>query len=107
MTTLKDRKFVPPVVCAPWCTDGDGHPRSGFAEDQRCYGEWHITPAAFSDGEGGQVAAIAHRAGPETQADVCLNVSIGRIDVDVYVTADQARPARRIAPAVAAQVETV
>jgi hypothetical protein len=89
MTTT--REYQPPVVCATWCTDGDGHPEAAFAADQRCWGEWRITPAAFTDGEEGEVAAIAHRGGPETQASVCLNVSIGRIDVDVHLTIDQAQ----------------
>lgn len=25
-----------PVVCAPWCRDGDGHTRESFEDDQRC-----------------------------------------------------------------------
>jgi len=30
---------LPPVVCAPWCVDGDGHTDARFPEDQVCRGE--------------------------------------------------------------------
>lgn len=33
---------MPPIVCAPWCTDGDGHPHVTGRGDQTCWG-----PAAY------------------------------------------------------------
>ena len=30
-------RFVPPVECAPWCEDGDGHPDEHHREDQKCW----------------------------------------------------------------------
>ncbi|CAN5119763.1 hypothetical protein BH11ACT1_BH11ACT1_19180 [soil metagenome] len=36
MTATTERKTVPPIVCAPWCRDGDGHGNDMFVEDQKC-----------------------------------------------------------------------
>jgi hypothetical protein len=36
MTTTHARP-TGPIVCTPWCEDGDGHPNELFAEDQRCF----------------------------------------------------------------------
>lgn len=33
-----------PVMCAPWCEDGDGHANAVFREDQTCWG-----PATYVD----------------------------------------------------------
>lgn len=30
------REHMPPVVCAPWCSDGDGHPEEFGRCDQLC-----------------------------------------------------------------------
>lgn len=29
-------KLLPPVECAPWCVDGDGHADAGHTDDQWC-----------------------------------------------------------------------
>lgn len=29
---------MPPIVCAPWCSDGDGHPNQTGRDDQVCWG---------------------------------------------------------------------
>lgn len=29
--------YAPPVECAPWCEDGDGHPDEHNREDQKCW----------------------------------------------------------------------
>lgn len=29
---------ISPIECAPWCTEGDGHPDEIFHEDQTCFG---------------------------------------------------------------------
>jgi hypothetical protein len=37
--TTTERHPLPPVVCAPWCEDGDGHTGSLFREEQTCWGQ--------------------------------------------------------------------
>jgi hypothetical protein len=38
MTTTTEPRMttLPPIVCAPWCEDGDGHTDALFREDQVC-----------------------------------------------------------------------
>jgi hypothetical protein len=43
MTTTEHSK-VPPVVCAAWCENQDGHPNEWFVEDQKCW-----APATYVD----------------------------------------------------------
>jgi hypothetical protein len=31
--TTTERPKMPPIVCAPWCEDGDGHTREFMRED--------------------------------------------------------------------------
>jgi hypothetical protein len=42
--TTTERHLLPPVMCAPWCEDGDGHANAVFREDQTCWG-----PATYVD----------------------------------------------------------
>ena len=30
------QQTLPPIQCAPWCTDGDGHPGNWHPQDQYC-----------------------------------------------------------------------
>jgi hypothetical protein len=40
-----------PVVCAPWCEDGNGHPDESMREDQTCSGPFRIVEhTSESDG---------------------------------------------------------
>lgn len=44
MTTTSVRveyadEAVTPIVCQPWCREGDGHPDALFAADQHCWSE--------------------------------------------------------------------
>ncbi len=64
--TAVERPRVSPIVCAPWCTSGDGHADALFAEDQRCMGEWHTVPIARDGDDGAQVSVLAHRWGHDT-----------------------------------------
>jgi hypothetical protein len=36
--TTTERHTLPPIVCTPWCEDGDGHPDNFLREDQTCWG---------------------------------------------------------------------
>ena len=35
-TTTATPTTLPPIVCAPWCEEGDGHVNEMFREDQAC-----------------------------------------------------------------------
>jgi hypothetical protein len=37
-TDYTARPSIPPIVCAPWCEDGDGHPHERSEGDQVCLG---------------------------------------------------------------------
>jgi hypothetical protein len=36
--TTTERHPIPPIVCTPWCEDGDGHTNAAFRGDQTCWG---------------------------------------------------------------------
>jgi hypothetical protein len=36
--TITERLPIPPIVCAPWCVDRDGHTNAVFRGDQTCWG---------------------------------------------------------------------
>jgi hypothetical protein len=38
-TDYTARPSIPPIVCAPWCEDGDGHPHERSEGDQVCWGD--------------------------------------------------------------------
>lgn len=40
---------IRPVKCAPWCTDGDGHPQAKSRKDQDCWGTSHYTELSLED----------------------------------------------------------
>lgn len=40
---------IRPVICEPWCTDGDGHIREGGREDQNCWGESHYVELTLEE----------------------------------------------------------
>jgi hypothetical protein len=35
---------LPLVTCAPWCEDGDGHPREDYIENQDCMSRELVVP---------------------------------------------------------------
>ena len=88
--TTTERPPLPPVVCAPWCEDGGGHTDAVFAEDQTCMGEQHITPTSNGE-DSGELGVLAYRWGGDQRSQVCLNIKVGRVDVDVHLTPGQAR----------------
>lgn len=38
------------IQCAPWCTDGDGHPHYALRGDQNCWGPLRKTILGLEDG---------------------------------------------------------
>lgn len=67
--TTTERPKLPPIVCAPWCEDGDGHAREFMREDQTCWG-----PESYVDLSRERVT----RDGPGLRAaDRCAALSAG------------------------------
>lgn len=63
------RYTVPPVTCAPWCEQGDGHPDEIFVEDQTCWGPDARTITA----NGELTATLCRRIGETTHVMVCID----------------------------------
>jgi hypothetical protein len=75
------------VVCAPWCSDGDGHPNDVFREDQRCYSPFVYVFPVSADGEIGAHA----RRDVDKEPVVELHVyGFGGIDETIHFTAIEA-----------------
>jgi hypothetical protein len=82
-----------PITCTPWCAysrDGDGHADAVFAEDQSCMGESHIVSLSLADNDRDKLDVLAWRDNGK-RPDVCLNVSLGHVDVDVHLAPAEAR----------------
>jgi hypothetical protein len=105
--TTTERPKMPPIVCTPWCDEGDGHTNQFMREDQTCWG-----PAAYvdlslepveHDSYGVHVPRIgaqAYRHWPGEVPSVCVHldgiqVPANRggdcpLDDSVHLTADEA-----------------
>lgn len=66
--TAVPRPFAPPVECAPWCENGDGHPTTFTRDDQKCWSRSQYIklslepPVREADGEYPQtIGAMARR----------------------------------------------
>jgi hypothetical protein len=95
------RPSLAPIVCAPWYTDGDGHPHEYFEDDQACWGcgsyVHPIHEPALLDPRGAwltRLGVMAYR-GINEQALVYVHLDLpgerDGIDVSVKLTADEAR----------------
>lgn len=49
MTTIEKPTYMQAVRCAPWCVDGDGHPREHFRNDQCCNGPMQMLLFSLED----------------------------------------------------------
>jgi hypothetical protein len=47
--TSTERQPLPPITCAPWCTDGTGHPGTVFRSDQTCWGQSNYVELSLED----------------------------------------------------------
>ena len=90
--TAVERPRVSPIVCAPWCTSGDGHADALFAEDQTCMGERHTVPIARDGDDGAQVGKRAGASlGPRPRPpDVAVNIEGQDIYGELHLTALEA-----------------
>ena len=59
---------LPPVTCAPWCQQGDGHPDEFHVEDQTCWG----TDARTVTADGEIIATLRRQVGGVTHVYVCI-----------------------------------
>lgn len=113
--TAQPHTYLPPVECAPWCEDGDGHPFAFGVSDQACW-----SPAEYVDfaqqrpyvQEDGQVfpqqIGIMARAVPGEPAHVYLhlnNIELRNrsipwphnvLDHDIRVTPNEAEELARV-----------
>ena len=101
------RPNVAPVVCQPWCTDGDGHPDETLAEDQTCYSARtdvdlsRLPRVKMDDGEVvPQVLEVMLCSGPCQPTSVVLHSEDLSICVDLTF-----KEARALADAFVAAVE--
>lgn len=63
-----ERHTVPPITCAPWCEQGDGHPDDILVEDQICWGPDSRTVTA----NGEIIATLCRRPGGVTHVYVAV-----------------------------------
>ncbi|MDT5091244.1 MAG: hypothetical protein QOH60_607 [Mycobacterium sp.] len=76
-TTEEKRRFLPPVQCAPWCTDGNGHVTETGRADQTCWGSDHYVALSLEETSPAHLPPVEHQY----------------LDMDssVLMTADEAR----------------
>src|ERR1700730_3471315 len=100
-TTSSTHPSIQPIVCAPWCTDGDGHANEHFSEDQTCWGAATYVALSREDADvdlGGRpyparVGAMAHRESG-SEPVVYLHTELHgfkNIDTAAHLTAQEAR----------------
>ena len=116
--TTVQREYMPPVVCTPWCSVGDGHPEELGRDDQLCrthellveplvrefrFGPaeiaWLDLPARYRVPDGYGVYA---RHEPGRLDEVCLR-HIGP-DTETFLTPNEAR---QVAAALIAAADTL
>jgi len=96
MTSMTSSRAVAPIVCAPWCRDGDGH-ASEHQDDQRCSSapqkvlrtlapQWGDTDGGWHPSE----AEVFVERGPSFPLAVVL-YECGDQDYEVRLTPAEAR----------------
>jgi hypothetical protein len=93
-------KYVAPVQCMPWCSNGDGHPREISHLDQNCYSDGNYLYLPLNDRQKGLAgddiyAQIGVAAKREIDLLPCVHIHLLSADPDVDVgvkfTAAEAR----------------
>jgi hypothetical protein len=118
MTTAHPtHKSISPIVCTPWCQDGDGHPNEHNFEDQTCWGDAAYVPLSLEPADVDQagdpyparVGAMAHRLHPRVAAEVYLHADLPEwnLDVAAHLTAVEARALAEALTAAADQVDGI
>jgi hypothetical protein len=108
---------ISPIICAPWCEYGDGHPNEHFPQDQTCWGSatyvaLSLEPADVDqDGDPypARVGAMAHRPYNEA-AVVNLHTELcgfKNIDTCAHLTPDEARALAEALTTTADQVDGI
>jgi hypothetical protein len=98
---------IRPIHCAPWCTDGDGHPAASMRDDQVCWGpDGYVeasTEEVLAEFRNDSVISFPSVIGAQAyrqfnqQPQVYVHIELpaaadaGGVDVSVKLTADEAR----------------
>lgn len=92
------RRTVAPIVCAPWCEDGDGHGAALGRADQRCRSGWvKVTQTLEPQWESSRghwhptTVDVEAERGPLHPPGVVLYRITDREDVEMHLTASEAR----------------
>ena len=86
--TLVPPVTLPPVRCAPWCSEGHGHIHADAPEDQFCYSD--VVDDSMSVGEDGEVDVSLITA-PGQPVVVELSVAGNGRSACLSMTLDEAR----------------
>ena len=96
-TDYTARPSIPPIVCAPWCEDGDGHPHERSEGDQVCWGDssyvhprYEPVSIEFPGGAWLTRVGVMARRGFDEEPLVYLHVDPD-YDISVQLTADEGR----------------
>jgi len=68
---------VEPIVCQPWCREGDGHPDALFAADQHCWSEDRVIALTVNEPLDGGPAWWRGTSDPDAYAMVFLDRAPG------------------------------
>lgn len=68
---------VKPIVCQPWCREGDGHQDALFASDQHCWSEDRLIALTVDESIDGGPASWRDSSDPTVYAMVFLDRAPG------------------------------
>ncbi len=68
---------VEPIVCQPWCLEGDGHPDALFTADQHCWSEDRVIALTVNESIDGGPASWRDTSDPVAYAMVFLDSASG------------------------------
>lgn len=103
--------LLEPIECADWCADGDGHAAAVMRGDQVCWGFESYTSLALEPSDIADGVRFDSRIGVmprrryHRQPEVYVHLDLDRHDVDVRLTASEARRFAADLVSVAATIE--
>jgi hypothetical protein len=109
-TALDHRKGMPPIFCRPWCTDGTGHVGESTCLDQRCSSDpalitRSLEPMCEAVGGGWYPMALEVFCQEGRSYHPAVVLFSAPDDVEVLLTADEARRLARSLEATAELLE--
>jgi hypothetical protein len=102
--TTTERHPIPPIVCEPWCIDGNGHTNETGREDQTCWGPQTYVSLSREEVELDQYGTyeprfgvMAYRQWPGTAPcvyvhldGITLPANRGTLDDSLHLTTEEA-----------------